>query len=583
MCKAMCFGVCCLMLPLNGFGQASAVKTAGKYSDTAQIRIALKEPHYSYIDIDSLISELVLIQRSSENLKYGYGRLYSNYRLAFSYGLKYNRELSLRYWKKALSVLNEKPGFKRETADIYMSIASVYNSREAFEERMWWLGKAEEYINRNKQNYSNVEDFATDMWQLNYRYATDYLFIEELKIAEKYIKYIIVNSDMSKLYRHVDVNTLNYGKYLILGDYAKALDLVHENMRLVNIIDGNSKRRAGFYNFLPVIYLRMKQYDLAYAYIDSTKKLDRRYSFPKTKIRIDKLQIALDSATGNYSSALQRYSEMESFKDSLNVTNQRSLSAYFQTELEVNNYVQALKTEEVRSEKKSLVIILVSGVGFLSLAIAGLWFARRTKFIRKSHKAEKTEVGNDINDVINPSLHYMRMTIAGLNTSAEEKEKLQGILHTLDSSILEVRKLASWIRKTSEFDDFGKVVSSLLLNESETYGLDIESKLSLNESVLNNSVKHNVYYILDELILNTWKHAGATKVKISLTTQTKMLLVQYGDNGKGFSFEKNYSGVGLSSIRNRAERLDGDIQYQSLTEDDDFTYVIMINIPLKQR
>jgi signal transduction histidine kinase len=77
-----------------------------------------------------------------------------------------------------------------------------------------------------------------------------------------------------------------------------------------------------------------------------------------------------------------------------------------------------------------------------------------------------------------------------------------------------------------------------------------------------------IYRIIQELIHNAVKHSAADSVLIKLVERKKMLYISYQDNGKGMpaeSINKNGMGLGMSSLKNRAEMLGGKISYSSRT------------------
>lgn len=81
---------------------------------------------------------------------------------------------------------------------------------------------------------------------------------------------------------------------------------------------------------------------------------------------------------------------------------------------------------------------------------------------------------------------------------------------------------------------------------------------------LQKSLQANVYRILSELLNNSRKHSGASRVDIELISSIDKLLVFYSDNGNGFNFQKEMSlcqGSGLKNIENRVQLLNGKLEY----------------------
>ena len=82
----------------------------------------------------------------------------------------------------------------------------------------------------------------------------------------------------------------------------------------------------------------------------------------------------------------------------------------------------------------------------------------------------------------------------------------------------------------------------------------------------------SLYRIIQELINNTLKYAGATKMEINSTLKENELMVTLEHNGNGlsqedfdiFSFRKE--GLGLKNIRNRVLLLKGKISFDKTPE-----------------
>ena len=71
-----------------------------------------------------------------------------------------------------------------------------------------------------------------------------------------------------------------------------------------------------------------------------------------------------------------------------------------------------------------------------------------------------------------------------------------------------------------------------------------------------------LYRIVQELINNTIKHAGADRADLELTSTPEMLSLHYQDNGKGFDIGLlKKRGLGLRNIESRAKMISADIEF----------------------
>jgi signal transduction histidine kinase len=96
---------------------------------------------------------------------------------------------------------------------------------------------------------------------------------------------------------------------------------------------------------------------------------------------------------------------------------------------------------------------------------------------------------------------------------------------------------------------------------------DIECSLRTPEAEgsrkLESDVRRQLYLVFKEAINNVSRHAQATLVHIDLRIEREGVVLEIVDNGKGFDPSQDSSGHGLSSLRQRAQRLSGSFSLQS--------------------
>lgn len=87
----------------------------------------------------------------------------------------------------------------------------------------------------------------------------------------------------------------------------------------------------------------------------------------------------------------------------------------------------------------------------------------------------------------------------------------------------------------------------------------------------------NLYRVVQELVANTIKYSGATKITLQISLQGDELNMIYEDNGKGFDLAKVKRGIGLENIENRVKRLDGQLHIDTTLG---YGMTAIIEIPL---
>jgi signal transduction histidine kinase len=87
----------------------------------------------------------------------------------------------------------------------------------------------------------------------------------------------------------------------------------------------------------------------------------------------------------------------------------------------------------------------------------------------------------------------------------------------------------------------------------------VEARLVVEAMVdLPAVVEEGLYRIAQEALNNALKHAAATSVTVRINADNEQAVLEISDNGRGFApNEVNTGGMGLSTMRERAERLGG--------------------------
>ena len=149
-------------------------------------------------------------------------------------------------------------------------------------------------------------------------------------------------------------------------------------------------------------------------------------------------------------------------------------------------------------------------------------------------------------------------------------QKVRGISHNLHSNILKEFGLNEAIRHFVK-----KVVHSDMM----------QATTELDDQYITQNPENDIsiYRMVQEIINNVLKHAGATRLHVSSVYSEEQLSLTINHDGSGLSqqqFEKlRYSkdGLGLKNIQNRVILLRGSIHFESAPNDNS----IKITIPLQ--
>jgi signal transduction histidine kinase len=171
---------------------------------------------------------------------------------------------------------------------------------------------------------------------------------------------------------------------------------------------------------------------------------------------------------------------------------------------------------------------------------------------------ERTAIATELHNEIGPYLSGIKMRLAMIDS---ENPALAECQQGLDKCIVQVLDLSRAIAPLSIFhlsfsEALNQYLDRLLMKDKPV--LDISTKGQVN---LSEEMNGHVYRILQEIVLNCVKHSRAKLLRIVVSIEEDVLLIQTADDGIGFDTEEvlknKNSGIGLMSIQTRVDFLKG--------------------------
>lgn len=181
---------------------------------------------------------------------------------------------------------------------------------------------------------------------------------------------------------------------------------------------------------------------------------------------------------------------------------------------------------------------------------------------------ERQRLARELHDAVNQTLFVistMAQSIPRLWERQPEKviERLEQIAQLSRSAMAEMRTLLYELRPDALVNS---KLSELLTQLSEVAAGRISTAISLSfdeQELLPLDVRIAFYRIAQEATNNIIKHAEATEITINLKTTADQADLSIKDNGKGFSTENGSAGLGLHTMRERAEKVGASLQVTS--------------------
>ncbi len=185
---------------------------------------------------------------------------------------------------------------------------------------------------------------------------------------------------------------------------------------------------------------------------------------------------------------------------------------------------------------------------------------------------ERKRIANELHDGLGQSLNAIAISVKNTLDSVGSKvktglEQLEGIVPVIQQSLDEVRRIGMNLRPAL-LDDLGLLptIGWFVREYQNTYpGIRVEKQTEIEETQVSDPLKAVIYRILQEAMTNIAKHSKANLVSISLMRKVDgriELVIQ--DNGIGFDMESVKKGLGLGSMRERAELSGGSLDIDSV-------------------
>lgn len=185
-----------------------------------------------------------------------------------------------------------------------------------------------------------------------------------------------------------------------------------------------------------------------------------------------------------------------------------------------------------------------------------------------AQEKERKRFAEDLHDEIGAMLSAIKMNLGRLEKKAPD-DNFKGVVSetrgNLDDVILNIRRITRALLPPSlERFGLGYSVEELLgwIAHNEHTQLVFRESGAIRR--FDTNIEMAVFRIIQELLNNSLKYAGASEIKILLRYGQKYLTVLVTDNGKGYDVdEARGKGLGLQNLEGRARSLGGVIRIKS--------------------
>jgi signal transduction histidine kinase len=189
-----------------------------------------------------------------------------------------------------------------------------------------------------------------------------------------------------------------------------------------------------------------------------------------------------------------------------------------------------------------------------------------------AEEKERKRIVRELHDGLGQSLSAIAFNVRSTLERVGDKvksgfESLEAIMPIIQQSIEEVRRIGMNLRPAL-LDDLGLLptIEWFVRDYQKAYpGIRVQKQTEIEETQVPDPLKTVIYRMLQEAMNNIAKHSKANLVSISLMRRkddrTELVIE---DNGIGFDMESVKKGLGLGSMRERAELSGGSFDIESV-------------------
>ncbi|OEK09692.1 hypothetical protein A8C32_13405 [Flavivirga aquatica] len=469
---------------------------------------------------------------------------------------------------------------------ILLFLVSVLNAQNGvFKNQLERIQELRKLSNNQDLDLEARIDYAKQASELSYKTEVDSVILNSnIALAWVYTYDELLEDD-----ELLEKDSNSYATILNNIAYTKFLSKSKE----YNKIDSLFTKAYKIFDELNLFYeLSSLGNDMAEFYYEINKKekalyySKRSYKVGKEARKYDEILRALKmlSKLKEGDSGKAYLYEYITLNDSLISNERANRNKYARIQFETDQYIEKTKELTVQNILTSIIggiLILVLGLlYFIKLQrsknselvfeseqqktneeIFMLMLEQKTK-LEEVRLQERHRIAEDLHDGILSQLFGTRIGMGFLELKGDEDT-----LKDYNRFLKEMQKIEKEIRDVSHElkndvvlleTNFEIILDQYLIHQSRL-GF-FEYKITNNDvlfKTINDTVKVNIYRIIQEAVQNIIKHAKAKQVSISFSLASDVLYLKIEDDGIGFDVNLIKKGIGLKNIESRVLKVDG--------------------------
>ena len=192
---------------------------------------------------------------------------------------------------------------------------------------------------------------------------------------------------------------------------------------------------------------------------------------------------------------------------------------------------------------------------------------RSSHLVLRAQEEERRRVARDLHDEVNQALTAILLRLEALaqDVPPDQREDVAQLKRLTTQAMDELLNLARQLRPTA-LDDHGLVtaIEAQVRGFGDRTGIAAHLETEGDPATLDGEKQTVIYRIAQEALANAGRHAGASRVDVTLSAAGEGARLRVTDDGSGFDpVAARDGGLGLEGMAERAKLVGGELDLRS--------------------
>jgi len=535
-----------------------------------------------------------------------YSRIDDDFNLAKTYITKADLQLSEGDFFeseitvfKALKILKAKKNVSNDLYDGYNLLGIIYNDREEYDKALEYHNKALLML-EDKSIPLDLQLKATSLNNIGYVYLNMHNFNQAKIYFKRGLEQKNLFNDYTVLYAML-LDNLAYSKFKskeftdLPSQFYKALK-IRDSLKLESGIILNKNHLSEYYafkkdTFRAIQYARQalilsKKSNAIRNTLESLKQIaivdpKKASVYSKEYIRLNDKLLKAERRMGEKFSRIEyETNEIKDQNSNLQEKN-KTLVYVFSICTLLGLFFYVYKTQQAKNRE----LLFKQQQQIANEDIYNLMISQQND-IEMTRIKEKKKVAQELHDGVLGRMFGVRISLDSLDKldeahAAPKRRKYLAELKHIEEDIREISHDLN--REKSELiNNFVAILNKLFENQQNTYRSKLITSFDshIKWELVGNTVKINLYRIIQEALQNCNKYAKASTIEVEFKSEINHLILSISDDGVGFNTKRTKNGIGLHNIQYRAAECKGTVTIKSAKGEGT---ILIIKVPIDQK